>query len=223
MKKKHCTAAYTQNELELSWARGMKGKRQGETRAISEERDKPPPTAPAAAEATTLAAASQNLNDNMTNRQTKHRRQLFMYKQCERLTDGKNKRTTENPTKYRNHKSATELRYNKSNDNNKANEWIERRWAKLSFVEWNELWNSANLTRRQIGQLTKPIKCSCILKRMHMETHNSIHALFYYWSICVYICVGIYICVQHKYCLICTVELSDRRKATGDDHPRGVQ
>lgn len=29
MKKKHCTAVYTQNELELSWTRGTKGKRQG--------------------------------------------------------------------------------------------------------------------------------------------------------------------------------------------------
>lgn len=78
MKKKHCTAAYTQNEL----GKGSgKGERQGagdRPKQSARNETKPPPTAAAAA--VTAAAASQNLNDKLTNRRTGQtdRRQLFM-------------------------------------------------------------------------------------------------------------------------------------------------
>lgn len=112
MKKKHCTAqrsaaqrAYTQNELEMSWTQGEHDRqaaqkevgqreREGEAKAISEERDK------TATNSSNIGGGiAQNLNDKQTERQRdkqtdrdrhtnewtagqtdKHRRQLFTYK-----------------------------------------------------------------------------------------------------------------------------------------------
>lgn len=153
-----------------------RGGRRERAKQSARNETKPPPTAAAAAATTAAAAASQNLNDKRARTTGQKRREEARWGDCgtegqrdRQHTDGnflhtnsvtdkqrergkESKRgrgtTAANPTKYRNHKSATELRVIiKAND--KTHTHTQRK-AQTKFQT-----EAATRQRRQMSELSK--------------------------------------------------------------------